>query len=119
MSRLFLGVAFLLVYIFSGTLLDRNTSKKYDFFVGSFIGVIGIVLWFYTFSKTGINLFEIIPEELSHNWILINSYYIPFTIISLAFGLPSIPILSLISNLIPTLLMGLGLKYKRLKYRIN
>ncbi len=31
MSRLFLGVAFLLVYIFSGTLLDRNTSKKYDF----------------------------------------------------------------------------------------
>ncbi|AUS95290.1 hypothetical protein CDQ84_09045 [Clostridium thermosuccinogenes] len=118
-SRIIIGVPFLLVYIFSGTLLDRNISKKFDFLAGSFIGVIGIALWFFAFLKTKVNLFEIIPEELIDHWVLVNIYYTPFLLSKLSFGLPNIPVLSLIINLLPTLLMGLGLKYKRLKYKID
>ena len=50
-SRLFIVMAFLLVYIFSGTFLDIHTNKKYDFFTGCFIAIIGIALWVYTISK--------------------------------------------------------------------
>ncbi|MDR7871238.1 MAG: hypothetical protein RIN55_10280 [Tissierellaceae bacterium] len=114
-SRIFIGVGLLFVYIFSGTLLDESTRKEYDFFVGSLIGVIGIAIWLYTFSNTEMNLLKIIPEELSENWILMNIYYTPFTLVNFLFGLPNTPILSLIANLIPTLLLGLGLKYKRFK----
>ena len=117
-SRLFIVIAIILLYIFIGTLLDINASKKYDFFAGSFIGIIGIALWFYTFSMTGENLLEItseIPEELGEYWILMNIYHTPFIFLRLIFRLPNIPLLSLLANLFPTLLIGLGLKYKRLK----
>jgi hypothetical protein len=108
----------ILLYIFAGTLLDINTSKKRDFFVGSFIVITGIVLWFYIFSMTGENLSEItsaIPEELGGYWIIMNIYHAPFIFLRLFLKLPNIPLLSLIENLFPTLLMGIGLKYKRLK----
>ena len=116
-GRVLTGSMFIIAYIFSGTLLDWDKSKKYDFLVGTFIGIIGIFLWFYTFLKTRINLFEIIPKELSEPWILINIYQTPFTLIDFLFRLPNIPILSLITNLFPTLLMGFGLKYRRLKHK--
>lgn len=113
-SRLFIGIAFLLVYIFSGTLLDIHTNKKYDFFTGCLIAIIGIALWYYTILISGGNIF-VIPEELSEYWILMNIYHLPFIFINFLFGLPNTPVLSLVINLIPTALMGLGLKYKRLK----
>lgn len=114
-SRLFIGIVFLLVYILSGTLLDIHANKRYDFFTGCLIAIIGIILWFYTISISGGNLF-IIPEEVSEYWILMNTYHIPFIFINFLFKLPNTPLLSLIINLLPTLLMGLGLKYKRLKH---
>lgn len=113
-TRLFIGTAFLLVYIFSGTLLDIHTSKKYDFLTGFLTAFIGIVLWLYTISITGGNLLSI-PEELSEYWILMNFYHIPFVFINFLFKLPNTPFLSLILNFLPTILMGLGLKYKRFK----
>ncbi|NLK43216.1 MAG: hypothetical protein GX300_02350 [Tissierellia bacterium] len=116
-TRVLVGVMLLLAYVFSGTLLYRNTGKKFDFFVGSSIGIIGLALWIYTFSKAGVKLFETIPEELSGCWVLMNIYYTPFTFLDFLFGLPNIPIISLLRNIVPTILMGLGLKYKRLKYK--
>lgn len=113
-TRLFIGTAFLLVYIFSGTLLDIHTSKKYDFLTGFLTAFIGIVLWLYTISITGGNLLSI-PEELSEYCILMNFYHIPFVFINFLFKLPNTPFLSLILNFLPTILMGLGLKYKRFK----
>lgn len=117
-SRLFIGIAFLLVYIFSGTLLDIHINKKYDFFTGGLIAIIGIALWVYTISISGGSLY-IIPEEVSEYWILMNIYHIPFIFINFLFKLPNTPLLSLIINLLPTLLMGLGLTYKRLKHIYN
>ena len=72
---------------------------------------------FIHFSKAGVKLFETIPEELSGCWVLMNIYYTPFTFLDFLFGLPNIPIISLLRNIVPTILMGLGLKYKRLKYK--
>lgn len=113
--RLFIVMAFLLVYIFSGTFLDIHTNKKYDFFTGCLIAIIGIALWVYTISISGGDLY-IIPEELSEYWILLNIYHIPFIFINFLFKFPNAPLLSLIINLLPSVLMGLGLKYKRLMY---
>lgn len=44
-SRLFITIAVITFYVFVGTVLDINTSKKYGFLVGSFIGIIGIALY--------------------------------------------------------------------------
>lgn len=113
-SRLFITIGFLLIYILSGTWLDIDANKKYDFFVGSFIAIIGISLWLYTISIVGWDLFNI-PEELSEYWILMNIYHTPFIFMNFFFPLPNMPILSLLMNLLPTFLMGVGLKYKRFK----
>lgn len=108
-----IGVIFIMLYIFAGMLLDKSSNKVYDFFVGSLIGIFGIALWIYPILKTGMNLFETIPEELSAYWILINIYQMPFSLILLPFS--NTAMLSLIANLIPSILLGLGLKYKRIK----
>ena len=92
--RLFLTILLIIFYIYMGTFLDISKDKKYDFFVGSTIAVIGIGLWIYTFSITGKNLFEV-PEELSEYWILFNIYYAPFTMIDFFLGIPMIPLLAL------------------------
>ncbi len=106
-SRLIIGITFVSVYFFAGTLLDTTQNKKYDFLVGCFIGIIGIAIWFYTFSITGSNLFEV-SEELSEHWILMNIYQSPFIMVNFLLGLSNIPVLSLIINFIPSFLMGCG-----------
>lgn len=121
-SRICISMGFVLAYVFSGTLLDKNTNKKYDFLVGLFIAIIGIVIWIYTYSMTGESLSKItseIPEEISEYWISMNIYHTPFIFINFLFSLPNTPLLSLITNLFPTILMGLGLKYKREKLKIR
>ena len=113
-SRLFISITFIFAYIFAGTLLDITKNKKYDFLVGFLLGILGVALWFYTFSITDKNLFEI-PKELSGYWILNNFYNTPLIIISFLLEVPSKPLSLLMINLLPSLLMGFGLKYKRFK----
>lgn len=120
-SRLCIVLLIVFAYIFAGTLLDTSASKRYDFFAGSFVAIIGIVLWLYTFSITGENLPQIaseISEELASYWIVMNIYHTPFIFLRLIFELPNMPIISLVETLFPTLLMGFGLKYKRLKKKL-
>lgn len=114
-SRVFIGIVFLLVYVLSGTLLDINGNKKYDFLAGILVASVGISLWIYTMSVAGENLLATIPEELSEYWILTNIYHLPFVFVRFLFGIPNTPLSSLIMSFLPTVLMGLGLKYKRLK----
>lgn len=114
-SRIFIGISFLLAYVLSGTLLDTNTNKKYDFLAGVLVAAIGASLWIYTMTIAGGNLLAAIPEELSEYWILTNIYHLPFVFVRFLFGLPSTPLSSLVMSFLPTVLMGLGLKYKRLR----
>ena len=47
-----------------GTFLDINKDRKYDFYVGGIISIIGIGLWLYTFLMTNGSLIEV-PKEVS------------------------------------------------------
>jgi len=112
--RLPLAIGFMLLYAYAGTLLDTKMDKKYDFLTGSLIAVVGVGIWLCTYFYL-IN--RRIPEELtSEYWILFYSYYLPIALILGALGIPIQPSLfELFANFIPSLLIGIGLSYKRLK----
>ncbi|WP_406242613.1 hypothetical protein [Tissierella carlieri] len=56
-----------------------------------------------------------VPKEVSTYWILFNSYYMPFTMIDFLLGIQHIPLLSLLNIFMPSLFMGFGLRYKRVR----
>ena len=113
--RVPLVIVLILSYVYVGTtLLDTKMDKKYDFLTGSIITVIGVGLWLYTFLRTG-KILNNIPEELSEYWILFNFYYIPFTITYSLLDITITPLLGLFTNFVSSLLIGIGLSYKRLK----
>ncbi|MCG0275388.1 MAG: hypothetical protein L5655_04370 [Thermosediminibacteraceae bacterium] len=114
--RVPLAVMLILSYVYVGTLLDTKVDKKYDFLAGSLIAVIGLGLWLYTYLTTGKILVNF-PDELRESWIPFNFYYAPFTMIYFLLGIPMQPLLGLFTNFIPSLLMGIGLSYKRSKMR--
>jgi hypothetical protein len=114
LSRLFLTVSLIRFYVYMGTFLDINKDRKYDFYVGGIISIIGIGLWLYTFLMTNGSLIEV-PKEVSTYWILFNSYYMPFTMIDFLLGIQHIPLLSLLNIFMPSLFMGFGLRYKRVR----
>lgn len=115
-SRVFFIIVLIAFYVYAGTLLDVKKDKRYDFLAGSIIAIVGIGLWLYTFFKTDKNLIHI-PKELSEYWIVFNLYHSTFTMIYFFWGVTTSPILSLFTNLLPSLLIGCGMKYKRLKLR--
>lgn len=112
-SRIFIVTISMCLYILAGLLLDTGSNSKYDFLTGLLIAIIGLVIWYYTFSTAGWNLSEI-PKELSGHWIPMNLYHSPFIFINLLIPVPNTPLTSLITNLIPSILLGIGLRYKRL-----
>ena len=114
-SRIFLIFLFISIYFCVGLLLDANNNNKYDFFSGIIIAIVGLGLWTYTISKTGMSL-RGTPEVLSEYWILYNLYYSPFTMISFLLNLSNIsPLTSFFINFLPTILFGFAIKYKRSK----
>ncbi len=114
-SRIFLIFLFISIYFCVGLLLDASNNKKYDFFSGIMIAIIGLGLWTYTISKTGMSLRDT-PELLSEYWILYNLYYSPFTMINFLLNISNIsPLTSLSINFLPTILFGFAIKYKRSK----
>ena len=113
-GRIIIIILFISFYFVAGMLLDINNNKKYDFFTGVIIAVVGIGLWIYTISKTGISLTDT-PEEVGEYWILYNLYYSPFTMIGFLLKVSNrSSVLSLLINFLPSIFFGLGIKYKRL-----
>lgn len=112
--RVPLAIILIMAYVYIGMLLDTNKNKKYDFFAGSAITVIGFGLWAYTFFKTG-KVLGNLPEELTGYWVPFNFYYTPFTMIYFLLDIRSkASLLGLFTNFLPPLLIGCGIKYKRL-----
>lgn len=66
------------------------------------------------------SLFEV-PKELKEYWILMNTYLYPFIVADFPIKVSSTPLLLLLLlvNFFPSILMGSGLKYKRLKIMRN
>ncbi|MEG0774242.1 hypothetical protein [Clostridium sp.] len=114
-GRIFFILLFIMVYICLGMLLCSNKPKKYDFFFGSLIALVGIVIWLFTFLKTGMNT-GVITKEYGEYWLLFNLFFSPFNSIYFFLDISITPIILLLSTVFPSLLMGIGLKLKR---RIN
>lgn len=114
--RILLSLIIILGYFFFGTFLYTDKDKKYDFLTGIIIALIGFVIWLYTFFKTGMNILYV-PEESAEYWVVMNIYHSPFTAFYYLTGIPHTPLLSLLTNIFPSFLMGCGLKYKRKKGR--
>ena len=99
-------------------LLAINKDKKYYFLAGSIISIIGIVLWLYTFLRTGRILYNL-PKEVSEYWIYFNFYYTPFTMLYFLLNINDTPLLTMFTNLFTSLVIGCGLTYKRLVAKKN
>ncbi|ADL08776.1 hypothetical protein [Thermosediminibacter oceani] len=112
--RVPLAIVLMLSYVYVGTLLDTKMDKKYHFLAGSLIAVIGLGLWLYTFSITREKV-NILPEEfIDEYWIPFYLYYMPILMSCFLLGIP-FRSLTFFANFIPSLLIGIGLSYKRLK----
>lgn len=99
-------------YIIGGFFLDTNSKKGYDFFCGTSIFIVGVILWIISLGITKGNLYEI-NYDMQEYWILLDVFILP---IKFSFNLINInitPIVLLISTTIPSLLMGIGWKIKR------
>lgn len=111
--RILIAVFWLLAYMFLGTRLKTSQRAKWDFKSGILIALIGIVLLIYSLYNIGLTVE--IPDELSHHGIPLNIYLNPiyqvFFMLGLSFNQP----IRLISCFIPNLLIGIGLRFKRLK----
>jgi len=111
-ARLFFISLFILGYIFLGILLSSNKPRKYDFFYGVLIALVGIIIWVFAFLKTGMNI-GVISKEYGEYWILFNLFFSPFNLIYFFLDISVTPILLLFTTVFPSMLMGIGIKLKR------
>lgn len=112
-TRVFLATIWALVYVFVGTKITIRHRKKYDFNAGLFIAFLGLILWTYSIYHTGFILGPI-SEEMGYHYIPLNIYINPIYQISFLLNIEFNQFARLISLFIPTLLIGFGLKFKRL-----
>lgn len=101
-------------YFFIGTKLTIRHSRKYDFSGGLVIAIFGIILWIFGFYKTGMT-FGIISEELRYHYIPLNVYLNPILQICFLLNIEFNQVIRLVANFIPSILIGIGLKYRRLR----
>lgn len=100
-------------YFLIGTKLT-TTRRKFDFSGGLVIALFGLILWVFGFYKTGMT-FGTIPEELRYHYIPLNVYLNPILQICFLLNIEFNQVIRLIANFIPSILIGFGLKYKRLR----
>lgn len=99
-------------YIIGGFFLDTNSKKGYDFFCGTTIFILGVILWVISIGITKGNLYEI-NYDMQEYWILLDMFILPIKFSLNLINIDITPIVLLISTTIPSLLMGIGLKIKR------
>lgn len=91
------------VYIKYGSSMKLNYKSKYDFHSGTLILIIGFILWIYSYFN--VMLFNIFLSPIYQICIILN---IEFNLL-----------VRFICIFVPTILIGIGTKYKRLKYGIR
>ncbi|TJX15646.1 hypothetical protein E9840_02415 [Tissierella creatinini] len=111
--RILIAVFWILTYIFLGTRLKISQRAKWDFRSGSLIALIGILLLIYSLINIGLRME--IPEDLSYHAIPLNIFLNPIYQIFFMLGISFNQPVRFISCFIPSLLIGIGLRYKRIK----
>lgn len=91
------------IYIKYGSNMKLKHKRKYDFYSGLLILVFGFILWIYS-NINGIP-FNIFMNPMYQVSILLNIGFNQFE--------------RLISIFMPTIFIGMGIKYKRLKYGLK
>lgn len=90
-----------LIYVFIGTRLKRSQKRNMDFFSGTIILIFGLSLFFYSIYD---------GEFLTFFKVYLNPVYQIFLTLGIDFSLP----LRLFSCFVPSLLIGLGVRIKRI-----
>lgn len=111
-ARAFFILLFIIGYIFIGMVLSSDKPRKYDLFFGVFIALIGIVIWTFTFLKTGMNM-GVITKEYGEYWIVFNLFFSPFNSIYFFLDISATPVLMLLTTTFPSIIIGIGLRLKR------
>lgn len=111
-ARVFFILLFTIGYIFIGMVLSSDKPRKYDFFYGVLIAIVGIIIWVFTFSNTGMNMGGI-TKEYGEYWLLFNLFFSPFNSIYFFLDFSATPVLMLLTIAFPSILIGIGLKLKR------
>ena len=101
-------------YFLIGTKLTIRHSRKFDFSGGLVIALFGLILWVFGLYKTGMT-FGALPEELTYHFIPLNVYLNPILQICFLLNIEFNQVIRLVANFIPSILIGIGLKYKRLR----
>ena len=112
------GILFILwasTYIIIGNKLYMRIRSRHDFNAGLLIAVVGFILWAFSLYKIGFNFGEI-QEDLSYHYIPLNIYINPIYQMFFLLGIKFNQISRLIACFLPTILIGLGIKYKRFKH---
>lgn len=90
------------IYIYIGTKMNLKHRRKVDYFCGILITLVGLILW----GNSLINS-ELIP---------LNVYLNPIYQICLLLDIRFDQLMILISCFIPSILIGIGVKFKRIRY---
>lgn len=106
-----LSVLWTAMYVYIGSKMTIKHRRKTDFSCGILIALIGLVLWGYSLISAGIILD--VPEKIS---IPLNVYLNPIYQICFLLDIRFNQLIRLISCFVPTILIGIGIKYKRYKY---
>lgn len=113
--RIVLAIIWASTYVAIGTKLDIKHMSKYDFNKGILIALIGMLLWTYSLIKTGFTI-EVIDDELIKHLIPLNIYLNPIYQISFLLDIKFNQLVRFISCFIPTLLIGMGITIKRVRF---
>jgi hypothetical protein len=119
--RIFFDVFFILGYMVLGMLSGNKKEKRYDFCFGLIIAFVGLLLWEFGFKKNGMNIhfiplegMDILDSGYSDYWVSFYVFFLPFSFLYYhSTFIKTTPLLLLITPILPTIIIGIGIKLNR------
>ncbi|MCT4631333.1 MAG: hypothetical protein N4A76_01185 [Firmicutes bacterium] len=102
-----------MIYLIMSFVVDLNKAKKYDFFYGILIGIVSISVFLISRYYIGIRFpnIHLAPKE---GWILLDIFTYPIGFCMNLVGIKSDAINIVLASFIPTILIGIGIKCRRI-----
>jgi hypothetical protein len=104
---------FVMIYLSMSFVVDLNKAKKYDFFYGILIGIVSISVFLISRYYIGVRFpnIHLAPKE---GWILLDIFTYPIGFSMNLIGIKSEVINIVLASFIPTILIGIGMKCRRI-----